>query len=109
VFDPNHWFLLLEGHEPRGVLLLASSGRDAAQMELVYLGVPESSRGKKLGEILMRQAMATVAAAKHERLALAVDEKNIPALKLYYRNGMNRLTSKLAMMRDLRKKFIIED
>jgi mycothiol synthase len=107
VFNPNHWFLLMESNEPRGVLLLASSGRDAAQMELVYLGVPASSRGKKIGEILMRQAIAVVAADKHERLALAVDEKNIPALKLYYRHGMNRLTSKLALMRDLRKAFAI--
>jgi len=103
VFDGRFWSLLCQGDEPRGVLLMASSGRSEDQMELVYVGLPPESRGRKLGEILVRQAMATVAMEKHKRLALAVDAKNIPALKLYYRHGMNRITSKLAMMREVRK------
>ena len=101
-FAPGHWFLLYEADRPIGVLLLASSGRDGDLMELVYLGLPPEARGRKLSEILMRQAMAVVAATKHQRLSLAVDERNVPALKLYYRNGMNRIASKLALMRDLR-------
>jgi len=46
-----------------------------------------------------------VAAENHQRLSLAVDARNVPALKLYYRQGMTRVTSKLAFMRDLRKNF----
>ena len=103
VFDPKYWSLLCQGDHPMGVLLLASSGRSEDQMELVYLGLPPESRGRKLGEILLQQALATVAMEKHKRLSLAVDAKNVPALKLYYRHGMNRITSKLALMRDLRK------
>jgi mycothiol synthase len=103
VFEPGHWFLLYQSDRPIGVLLLASSGRDAELMELVYLGLPPEARGRKLSEILIRQAMAVVAATKHQRLSLAVDERNVPALKLYYRHGMNRITSKLALMRDLRR------
>jgi GNAT superfamily N-acetyltransferase len=103
VFDPKHWFVLLEADRPVGVLLLASSGREQGLMELVYLGLPPEARGRKLGELLVRQAMAVVASEGHQRLSLAVDAKNIPALKLYYRHGMNRIASKLAMMRDLRK------
>jgi len=102
VFDPKHWYLLLEEERPVGVLLLASSGREAGIMELVYLGLPPEARGRKLGELLVRQAMAVVAAEGHQRLSLAVDARNIPALKVYYRHGMNRIASKLAMMRDLR-------
>lgn len=102
VFEPGHWFLLYEALRPIGVLLLASSGRNEDLMELVYLGLPPEARGHNLSEILMRQAMAVVAATKHQRLSLAVDERNIPALKLYYRHGMSRITSKLALMRDLR-------
>lgn len=103
VFDPNHWSLLCQGDQSLGVLLLASSGKNEDQMELVYLGLPPESRGRKLGELLMLQAMAIVAMEKHKRLSLAVDAQNIPALKLYYRHGMNRVTSKLALMRNLRK------
>ena len=103
VFDAKYWSLLCQGDQPMGVLLMASSGQNEEQMELVYLGLPPESRGRKLGEILVQQAMATVAMEKHKRLSLAVDAKNVPALKLYYRQGMNRIASKLAMMRDLRK------
>ena len=37
-----------------------------------------------------------------ERLSLAVDANNAPALRLYYRHGLQRVGSKIAMMRDLR-------
>ena len=100
-FDPNHWSLLCQGERPMGVLLLASSGSQESLVELVYLGLVPEARGRKLGEILVRQAMATVAAEKHQRLSLAVDANNVPALKLYYRHGMNRVATKLALMRDL--------
>jgi GNAT superfamily N-acetyltransferase len=102
VFDPGHWSLLVEEERPVGVLLLASSGREQAAMELVYLGLPPEARGRKLGELLISQATAVAAATGHEHLTLAVDARNVPALKLYYRQGMNRITSKLALMRDLR-------
>lgn len=100
-FDPRHWLLLCQADRPMGVLLLASSGTSESVMELVYLGLLPESRGRKLGEILVRQALATVAAEQHQRLSLAVDGRNTPALKLYYRHGMNRVASKLAMMREL--------
>ena len=50
----------------------------------------------------MRQALAVTANRKHDRLCLAVDSTNTPALKLYYRHGMQRIASKLALLRDLR-------
>jgi ribosomal protein S18 acetylase RimI-like enzyme len=55
-----------------------------------------------LGEVLMRQALAVTAARGQPRLCLAVDARNTPALKLYYRHGMQRIGSKVALMRDLR-------
>jgi ribosomal protein S18 acetylase RimI-like enzyme len=36
------------------------------------------------------------------RLTLAVDSRNVPALKLYYRHGMQQMGTKTAMLRDLR-------
>jgi len=100
-FDPQLWFLLREGDTALGVLLLSTSLRSDA-IELVYLGLVPAARGRKLGELMMRHALATLAARKLPRLCLAVDSRNTPALKLYYRHGMHRLTSKVALLRDLR-------
>jgi RimJ/RimL family protein N-acetyltransferase len=100
-FDPNHWFLLYERENPVAVLLLAHSPRTDA-MELVYLGLTPPARGRGLGTLALRKALRTALEADIGRLTLAVDAGNDPALKLYYRHGMERIGSKLAMIRDLR-------
>jgi len=100
-FDPRFWFVLIERDEPRGVLLLSRVPRtDTA--ELVYLGLVPQVRGRGIGDLLMRQALLTVLEMSLARLTLAVDSKNSPALQLYFRHGMQRIGSKVAMMRDLR-------
>jgi GNAT superfamily N-acetyltransferase len=105
VFNPQEWFVLTETNapdEPLGVLLLAASGRAENVMELIYLGLSPAARGRKLGELLMKQALAVVARESDRRLSLAVDSRNVPALKLYYRHGMSKVASKIALMKDLR-------
>ena len=97
-FDPALWTLLLENGEPRGVLLL-SPMRSADTLELVYLGLVPAARGRGLADLMVRQALSETARYGLTRLSLAVDEGNIPALRLYYRHGLKRVTSKLAMMR----------
>ncbi len=107
-FYPKSWRLLVQAEAdptapptPLGVLLLAPITQTDS-LELVYLGVPKPARGKKLSDLLLRQAMASVVEHGMSRLTLAVDSQNQPALKLYYRHGMTRMGSKLALMRDLR-------
>lgn len=102
-FDPRLWHLLCaEGEdEPLGVLLLARSARSDA-LELVYLGIHPAARGQGLGELMMRQALAVAGASGCGLLSLAVDSRNAPALKLYYRSGMSRVCSRIALLRDLR-------
>lgn len=109
-FDPGLWFMLCEepaadatdGQCPRplGVLLLSRMPRQDS-VELVYLGLVRESRGRALGDLLMRQALAATAAQGVSRLTLAVDAGNAPALKLYYRHGMQRVGMKVALMREL--------
>jgi mycothiol synthase len=99
-FDPGLWQVLVENSRPVGVLLLSRVvGQDS--LELVYLGLAREARGRGLGDLLMRSAMQQVIGTGRRRLSLAVDRKNTPALKLYYRFGLARLTSKLAMIRNL--------
>jgi mycothiol synthase len=100
-FDPKLWRLLCKEAQPMGVLLLSRIvGTDA--LELVYLGLVPEARGRGWGDIMMQEAMAQVVRENRRRLSLAVDKINTPALKLYGRFGLAPLTSKLAMIRDLR-------
>lgn len=106
-FDPKLWRLLIQVDDPAapprplGVLLLSLIPQ-VMSVELVYLGLCPEARGRKLGDVLMRQAMTTVVEQGMDRLTLAVDAQNVPALKLYYKHGLARAGSKLALMRDLR-------
>lgn len=100
-FDPRFWFILMEGDEPRGVVLLSHVPR-TDMAELVYLGLTPKVRGRGIGDLLMRHALLTLREMNLARLTLAVDAQNTPALQLYYRHGMQRMGTKIAMMRDLR-------
>lgn len=102
-FDPRLWHLLCaEGEaDPLGVLLLSRSARSDA-LELVYLGITPAARGQGLGELMVQQALAVAGASGCGLLSLAVDARNTPALKLYYRNGMSRVCTRMALLRDLR-------
>jgi ribosomal protein S18 acetylase RimI-like enzyme len=106
-FDPAWWFLLRERDaEALAVLLLArTTSPHAAAAELVYLGLVPAARGRGIGDVVMRQALHVVSAARGETptsLALAVDGHNTRALRLYHRHGMRRVGSKRAFVRQLR-------
>ncbi|MGD0768357.1 MAG: GNAT family N-acetyltransferase [Tepidisphaeraceae bacterium] len=100
-FDPTLWRLLLQDDRPMGVLLLSGIPQSDGT-ELVYLGVVPEARGRGLGTILMRHAMELTLREHKRRLSLAVDSRNGPALKLYYRFGMQQVATRWAMIRDLR-------
>ena len=114
-FVPGLWFLFREyadgagekTPQPRAVLLLSPMPQGDA-VELVYLGLTAAARGRRIADWVLRYGLASVAAVGRNRLSLAVDSKNEPALKLYYRHGMKRVTSKLAMMKDLREGFRVQ-
>jgi ribosomal protein S18 acetylase RimI-like enzyme len=99
-FDPADWLLLTCAGEPVGVLLLCKTHQGDG-MELVYLGLTPGARGKGLASYLMQVAESLVYSHKLKKLLLAVDAANAPALKLYYRHGMQKVTSKMAMIREL--------
>jgi len=106
-FDPRFWFVLTEGDQGRGVLLLSRLPNCDAT-ELVYLGLTPEARSRGLADLLMRQAIAASAEMGQARLSLAVDSGNIPALRLYYRFGMSKVASKIAMMRELDRTWNVE-
>lgn len=100
-FDPHLWFVLCDDQTPAGVLLLSPIA-PSGTVELVYLGVVPSYRGRGISDLLMNRAAAAVAATHNTRLSLAVDAENLPALKLYWRHGLQAGNRKVALLRDLR-------
>jgi mycothiol synthase len=58
-FDPKLWFLLRQGSDEQGVLIL-SPVHHSNSLELVYLGLTPEARGKGLANLLMRLALASV-------------------------------------------------
>lgn len=99
-FDPTWWTLVRKAGQPAGLLLI-NAPRGGVSAELVYLGLAPWARGCGLGDLLMRRAIDITGRAQLAELMLAVDTRNAPALALYYRFGMRRMTSRLALMRDL--------
>jgi GNAT superfamily N-acetyltransferase len=84
VFDPANWWVVRQGDEPAGVLLLCGVPRQAA-LEIVYLGVAQTVRGKGFGDALVHRAVDTCRAIGAKDLTLAVDGRNRPARVLYQR------------------------
>jgi ribosomal protein S18 acetylase RimI-like enzyme len=106
-FEPDLWFCLIDGvrsdaseptGEPLGVLLLAPIPGHRT-MELVYVGLARSGRGRKLGDYLLSLALERTARAGLDQLTLAVDQSNAPALRLYYRHGLGEIHRRLAMLK----------
>jgi len=102
-FDPQYWHVLLDAEEPIGVVLLTRVPR-VEMAELVYLGVVPEARGRGIGDVMMKQALWGVSQMGLQRLTVAVDARNAPALKLYFRHGLGHIGSKTALLRDLRVK-----
>jgi ribosomal protein S18 acetylase RimI-like enzyme len=99
-FDPRYWFLLRERGQGIGAILVSRLPlTDSA--ELVYLGLAPEARRRGLAALMMQQALAATVQMGASRLSLAVDSQNVPALKLYYRFGLAKAASKIAMMREL--------
>lgn len=84
--DPPDWWLASAGHGPAGVLLLAPGPRPGV-LELSYLGLVPSARGRGLGRELVRFALERAAASAAEWLTLSADVRNEPALRVYRAHG----------------------
>jgi ribosomal protein S18 acetylase RimI-like enzyme len=97
-FDARLWLLLCRDQEPLGVLLLNPVSR-ADALDVVYAGLVPAARRRHLGQLLMQEAQALAASGGHQRLTLAVDASNGPAMRLYQRCGMRQISSKLALLR----------
>jgi ribosomal protein S18 acetylase RimI-like enzyme len=85
-FRPELWLIARTADGDSGCVILADHA-PLAVWELVYLGVVPESRGRGLGLEITRYAQWLCARENVERLALAVDASNKPALEMYAAAG----------------------
>jgi mycothiol synthase len=83
---PGDWYFVQENGVDVGALILAEHP-GFGNWELVYMGVISAARGRQCGDRIIRFALDVAARRGAERLVLAVDEANTPALRAYERAG----------------------
>jgi mycothiol synthase len=82
----EHWLYARHAGRDVGCLLLAEH-REQRQGELVYMGLVPSARGNGWGRRIALYARRLAATAGWERLVLAVDAANRPAVAMYEAAG----------------------
>jgi ribosomal protein S18 acetylase RimI-like enzyme len=87
-FRSGLWQIVRAAGRDVGCLILAfhPAGKHC---ELIYLGLAPEVRGRGWGLELTRAALALTAAAGGERLVLAVDAANEPAVRMYVASGFS--------------------
>jgi mycothiol synthase len=85
-FDPRCWFFVKENGVDIGCLLLAEHAA-YKNLELIYMGVIPSARGRGWGVHIAQFAQWQASNAGCARLVLAVDEANQPGLRMYAAAG----------------------
>lgn len=80
--DPRHWYVVRQAAADVGCLLLARHA-DGESWELTYMGLVPAARRRGWGVDLVRHAQWVVGQAGGQRLVLAVDAANTPAVQVY--------------------------
>lgn len=92
------WQILTHPRAIGGLLrtMLSSSPANklkTGEVELTYIGLAESARGKGLGQVLLLAFAKSARQAGYTRLALSVESDNLVAQRLYTRSGFQVKTS----------------
>ena len=101
VFKPHRWMIYHRGGVPAGCILLGESPLRPS-LEVVYMGVHPAARGRGLGRTLLRKIIELAQAEGFERVTLAVDARNAPAIAIYRGFGFEICNRREAMICPLR-------
>jgi len=101
VFREDMWTCAYLDGQPVGVVLLNPCLADN-QVELVYMGVAHTFRGRSIGRALLARAGQLAVAEGFDAISLAVDSRNHHAMRLYERSGFVETFRRLAYMRTRR-------
>lgn len=95
-FAATRWQVFCDASGPAAVLLLARLPHENT-LEVVYLGVCPSWRGRGLGRWLLQLSNLEAFRSGASRVALAADAANRPALRLYRSAGFRTLQRRAAL------------
>ncbi len=88
-FDASRWLLgRIPGEERTAAVILLAEVAERDVWEVAYLGLTPGARGRGLGLAALEHARE-LAVQRVARLELAVDERNIPAARLYRKAGFH--------------------
>jgi GNAT superfamily N-acetyltransferase len=86
-FLPKGWWIIRHQGRDAGVILLNGSQEDPDRLELIYMGLTHWARGRNLGRTLLAKGFDVAASLGKKIIRLAVDQKNVPARRLYDEMG----------------------
>jgi len=95
--DPSMWWIMHDDQGPCGIALL-SPVPSAQCVEVVYFGLSPRVRGRGLSRVLLAHAIDALAGRSERTVALACDEGNSAALRLYRSFGFARRLSRVALV-----------
>lgn len=99
--DPGLWTIAWHAGNPVAALLM-SPAPESDSVEVVYLGMVPSMRGRGLGGALLAHGLAAVHPRRERTVALAVDARNTPAVALYARAGFRTVRRREAFVAAVR-------
>jgi ribosomal protein S18 acetylase RimI-like enzyme len=100
-FDPSLWLMVYLRERALGCVLL-SRCVEQRTIELVYLGLGKGLRGMGLGRSLLTFAIATARQQTPSwSISCAVDERNVPAIRLYTSMGFVAFARRLARVKPI--------
>ena len=99
-YSPDRWLIARSQGRDVGCLLLADHPA-AGQWELVYMGLTPEARGMGFGAELARRALWMARQAGRQRMVVAVDLANRPALRVYQDAGFVEWTTRRVFLKRL--------
>jgi GNAT superfamily N-acetyltransferase len=97
-FRPEHWYFVQYLKEDIGCLLLNDQPQ-GDHLELVYMGLVPSARGRGWSHPIVKQAFWTARCASRHHVLVSVDARNTPALQAYRRAGFSPCDRKKIYLR----------
>jgi ribosomal protein S18 acetylase RimI-like enzyme len=101
-FRPELWHIAVHNGSDVGCLLV-NLHPDVAHAEIVYVAVVPEARGRGFGLALTRHALWLARQSKSERVVLAVDAANQPAVRLYTDAGFVVFDRRAVWIQSLRQ------
>lgn len=99
-FSPDRWMFVQSEGRDVGCLLLADHPQ-LNQWELVYMGIVPEARGNRWGAIVTAHAQSLAKRAGRDRLVLAVDALNDPAIAAYSRAAFVEWFRRVVLLKKL--------